>query len=224
MKIDYFKNIDTKEKAYWLGFLFADGYIDKKSKRLSLNQSIKDEFQVDKFLTVLELPLTKKKYYGPYKNTGKFVQITIDGKEFVSHLITNGCTNKKTFTIKYPLLKTFELDLAFLLGYYDGDGTTNKCDITCGSLDFLLEIKNKFDIKNSPKQRKNKFGSCYVLNIGNNLMRKVLNNFSDSLVRKRYRTRRINGVDRLLTDIEMTEWLNFQGPGRFGFQDGKNYK
>lgn len=29
---NFFKNIDTEEKAYWLGFMFADGYIVNKSK------------------------------------------------------------------------------------------------------------------------------------------------------------------------------------------------
>lgn len=27
---DFFENIDTEEKAYWLGFMFADGYITNK--------------------------------------------------------------------------------------------------------------------------------------------------------------------------------------------------
>ena len=29
---DYFKNIDNEEKAYWLGFIAADGCIYKMSK------------------------------------------------------------------------------------------------------------------------------------------------------------------------------------------------
>lgn len=42
---DYFKLIDTEEKAYWLGFLYADGCVTqatKYSKRLQVNLSIKD--------------------------------------------------------------------------------------------------------------------------------------------------------------------------------------
>ena len=27
---DFFENINTEEKAYWLGFMFADGYISEK--------------------------------------------------------------------------------------------------------------------------------------------------------------------------------------------------
>lgn len=27
---NFFENIDTEEKAYWLGFMFADGYISEK--------------------------------------------------------------------------------------------------------------------------------------------------------------------------------------------------
>lgn len=29
-KEDYFENIDSEDKAYWLGFFFADGYICEK--------------------------------------------------------------------------------------------------------------------------------------------------------------------------------------------------
>lgn len=42
----YFENIDTEEKAYWLGFISADGCISKPSEfssRLCLSQSITDK-------------------------------------------------------------------------------------------------------------------------------------------------------------------------------------
>lgn len=36
-----FENIDTEEKAYWLGFMFADGCINRTSDRIEL--SLKEE-------------------------------------------------------------------------------------------------------------------------------------------------------------------------------------
>ena len=30
---NYFENIDNEEKAYWLGFLYADGYVRMKDGR-----------------------------------------------------------------------------------------------------------------------------------------------------------------------------------------------
>ena len=47
---EYFKNIDTEEKAYWLGFIAADGCVYKMSKnahRLQINLSYKDILQDD---------------------------------------------------------------------------------------------------------------------------------------------------------------------------------
>ena len=31
--VNFFEKIDTEEKAYWLGFMFADGYIIDNSNR-----------------------------------------------------------------------------------------------------------------------------------------------------------------------------------------------
>ena len=42
---NYFNLIDTEEKAYWLGFLYADGYVrmkDSRSGQLKLKLSSKD--------------------------------------------------------------------------------------------------------------------------------------------------------------------------------------
>ena len=43
---DYFETINCEQKAYWLGFLCADGWINKRSTgqdRLVLDISIKDK-------------------------------------------------------------------------------------------------------------------------------------------------------------------------------------
>ena len=34
-----FEIIDTEEKAYWLGFLYADGYVNHRQVELSLKES-----------------------------------------------------------------------------------------------------------------------------------------------------------------------------------------
>ena len=52
---DFFENIDTEEKAYWLGFMFADGWIADYSNRLGqdhfgISVSEKDESHLKKFL------------------------------------------------------------------------------------------------------------------------------------------------------------------------------
>lgn len=181
LDIDYFKTIDTKEKAYWLGFLYADGYVDRKGRRLMLNLSIKDESQIDRFMSAVGLDSTLfKKYYGPYKTTGRFVQVYILHEQFVSNLISNGCTNRKTFTIRFPELND-ELAAAFLLGYYDGDGSANSTVICCGAIPFLLDVKKRFNIEFNITSQK----TSHYLNLGSELKRRLLQNYPYSMERKK---------------------------------------
>ena len=50
LKSDYFEKIDNKDKAYWLGFLYADGYLSRiPIERLNLQISKKDEEIIKKF-------------------------------------------------------------------------------------------------------------------------------------------------------------------------------
>ena len=51
---EYFKNIDTEEKAYWLGFIYADGYIIKSEKNyeLGIELNYKDVEHLNKFNSI----------------------------------------------------------------------------------------------------------------------------------------------------------------------------
>lgn len=45
--INIFHNIDTSEKAYWLGFIYADGYVDRQGLSIALGE--KDKVHLYKF-------------------------------------------------------------------------------------------------------------------------------------------------------------------------------
>lgn len=51
-----FKNIDSKEKAYWHGFLSADGFINSNLNMLGVELSIKDEILIDRLISFFNAP------------------------------------------------------------------------------------------------------------------------------------------------------------------------
>ena len=46
---NYFESIDSDEKAYWLGFLSADGYIHEGRNTITLELQESDRFHIEKF-------------------------------------------------------------------------------------------------------------------------------------------------------------------------------
>ena len=38
----FFDEIDSEEKAYWLGFIYADGYVNTNGNKFGINLSLKD--------------------------------------------------------------------------------------------------------------------------------------------------------------------------------------
>lgn len=187
--IDYFKKIDSKEKAYWLGFLSADGYINSKNGRLSLDLAKKDLKQVEKFCKAVGA--------NPYKITERVhkcgsesVSIRITSIEFVSNLEKQGCRSDKTFTLRFPSLSSKELDLSFLLGLYDGDGMADGTEICGASVRLLEDIKKKYNLSFEIKKKK----KVYVLNLGAKLKREMVANYEDSMERKRKIFKRNKGV------------------------------
>jgi len=112
---NYFEDIDTEEKAYWLGFLYADGCVSR-GKMLTLELSTKDEGHIKKFLNCInsEHPITRKE-----KNLSV---VNIGSKKMVSDLINYGCTERKSLTLDFPKNINKHLIRHFIRGYFDGDG------------------------------------------------------------------------------------------------------
>ena len=125
---NYFKKIDSEEKAYWLGFLMADGCIykgsDQYSYRLQINLSIKDIDILERFKLDIESthPIVEKSVFN--KTTGKeykTVTLKINSTDLCRDLIINGIVENKTYSCAVPNIKK-SLIRHFIRGFFDGDG------------------------------------------------------------------------------------------------------
>jgi len=193
LKIDYFKNIDSKEKAYWLGFIFAEGSLHQANiLQFQLELSKNDEILIDRFaLSIGFNPKYKKEI--PRNNT---IRLRFKNNNFANNLIKHGMIvgKKKSRNIELPLLKKHDLYLAFLLGYYDGDGKQGTTSIKSGSRIILEQIKDLFNLNTKISERKYNLKNgqesvAYDFWLGAELFNEMMENYNISLLRKRKKFR-----------------------------------
>lgn len=186
---DYFENINTKERAYWLGFIYADGCINPSRYTLAISTSVKDKDHIMKFYHTIGNE-SKIRY-----TKDNVIVIAVYKKKIIEDLQSHGCVQRKSKIIELPELDSRDLYLAFLLGYYDGDGKQGTT-ITSGSKKFLEQIKEMFqlpfriseDILRSKKYgERTIIGSCYNLSLGKEIFQEMMDNYNESLQRKRKR-------------------------------------
>lgn len=114
---NYFNNIDNQNKAYWLGFIMADGYNSGKFIRIDIQdeghlEKLRDDIFYDK-----DMPIRIK-----YSPTNKPVYyLTIQNSKLVSDCEKLGITKNKSLTTQYPDIPS-EFDRDFIRGLFDGDG------------------------------------------------------------------------------------------------------
>lgn len=165
---DYFNEIDTAEKAYWLGFLYADGcitrfYRGERLKSMSLELTLQDEDceHLVKFNNALEsnVPIQHRIIAEKYKAD----RIVINSTKMCRDLIKLGCTPTKSLTLEFPSNNIVPLKFIrdFIRGYFDGDGGISYTEgeyfhksknksykqhhyvcYFCGNEQFLTELKN----------------------------------------------------------------------------------
>lgn len=148
--IHYFDEIDTEEKAYWLGFLFADGAITQyqHSYNIELSLKIGDKNHVEKFAKALN-----KEYVN--SNSTYRSRCIVGSKHMYEILNSYGCTTKKSLTLKFPNINIFSdttLIKHFIRGYVEGDGClsygnkehTRATISILGTEDFLNGIQRQF--------------------------------------------------------------------------------
>lgn len=116
-----FFKIDTEEKAYWLGFLYADGCVrsGEQDNQIELSLQEKDYEHLVKF----------RKFIGnenaiAYREKQKAYRYCFRSKQIKNDLIKLGCTPKKSLTLTFPTKEQVPDNLLrhFVRGYTDGDG------------------------------------------------------------------------------------------------------
>lgn len=117
---DYFERIDTEAKAYWLGFLYADGCVSQDLKSVVLELSSVDEDHVYKFANAIGSN-HKVSAHGKNKN---FTRIAVSCKQMGIDLYNHGCVPRKSMILEFPKDNIVPEGLIyhFIRGYFDGDG------------------------------------------------------------------------------------------------------
>lgn len=165
---DYFDEINTPLKAYFLGFIFADGWIcaneNPRNYEFGMELQSQDKYILEKLNE--ELGSQNIIYHsdpkivdikGQIAHSNHTDYIRVYSKHLVLGLKNNGIETNKTKKDIFPIVSN-ELFFDFLRGYIDGDGCyyTNKRNtymhITCAStypLNYIHEKLLKFNIKTS---------------------------------------------------------------------------
>ena len=114
----YFDTIDTEEKAYFLGFIYADGNIHKYMFTIGLNK--KDELLLFKLKNFISP--TRPIYYCKKRPV---VTLCIENKKLSASLKKAGVVERKSLILKFPESEIVPVHLYshFIRGYFDGDGS-----------------------------------------------------------------------------------------------------
>jgi len=139
----YFSKIDSEEKSYLLGFLFADGNVSSTQGHTCIAVHEKDREIVENFGNAIYI----NKDYCVSRFREKYISVSVYSKEMKEDLVKHGCTPRKSFNLRLPNIdKT--LMPHFLRGVFDGDGCfyhseKHKSTISLiGSKAFLEDIRD----------------------------------------------------------------------------------
>lgn len=144
---DFFDIIDTQEKAYLLGFLYADGNVHRQNNTIKIEVHEQDIDVLELFISNIFVENRPK--IGIDRDIYRY--ITITSGHLKNALMKNGCVPDKTFLVSLPSLPS-DLLRHFIRGVYDGDGcitVDNKSNrvriILTGYSCFLMQIKEVFE-------------------------------------------------------------------------------
>ena len=223
----YFDIIDSAEKAYFLGLLYADGCNYERSSSVQIQLQKRD-------CAVLEL-LNKGiknqrpiKYFTRTTKSGEvkeYGMLRIHSKQLSKRLFELGCVYKKSAVLTAPPVNEIpeKFKNSFILGFFDGDGTIpyyKKCDqysmtFICNNL-FQVYIENilknelGLHVTNIIRMKKKTSQPLHMLTVGSipgmaKLINWLRSSATDTLQIERKKERMDNVLKKMETYITPSE-------------------
>lgn len=178
---NYFEDVDCEHKAYWLGYICADGTIYEKTSTDSAILKIEMKKDDEEIAQKIKEDLDSNhptKYYGNklYPNY-QSARLVLRSNKMIQDLHNFGIGAKKSLTLEFPnKMVNNKYVGAFIRGYFDGDGSIclptkqRPLDIRIlGTKQFLESIQKVCDIKCTISKPK---GNIFELRITSTEMNK----------------------------------------------------
>jgi len=127
----FFDIIDSEEKAYILGFLYADGYNNNKYKRIKIDLQSDDENILVKIKhalqytgEILHYDFKTKIFNGKEYKVKPTSRLNLYSENLSNQLVDKGCIQNKTYKVDFPNNDILPIYLYnhFIRGLIDGDG------------------------------------------------------------------------------------------------------
>ena len=155
--------LNSKEREYWLGYIFADGHVDLKNGIVLISKDIES---INNFQTFIQNQgnIYKKEYTTKKGNIEIIYNIVFSPKDLAKWFMkTYSIESNKSLTLN----PSINLNIDIIRGYFDGDGSIKYqkgFSITSGSKIWLERIQNfftQYSIKSKITKYKN--SNCYKL-------------------------------------------------------------
>jgi hypothetical protein len=172
---DYFKEVDSHEKAYFLGLILADGCVlfnrnKTKINKLVLSLQEEDGYVIEEFKRRIDFNGPVKTKIDKRPNRKNSTLINIFDEIFVSELTKFGIKPNKSVDHSFFINIPDQFLPSAILGYFDGDGSVsflkkeNRLDCSIiSSIEFSQYLHNYLiskGIKNNISIRKTKNGTA----------------------------------------------------------------
>lgn len=152
----FFEKIDTEQKAYFLGFLYADGYHHEKTCTIKLDLQEKDVHILYQLNDAIKSNKPIKNYKrnmnldnGSYAGSKDTFRLMISNKKISSDLKAKGLMQAKSLILEYPDFLNEDTERHFIRGYFDGNGSVstpkNKNNIFTfiGATPFIVKLQER---------------------------------------------------------------------------------
>lgn len=152
----FFARIDREEKAYWLGFLFADGCVYTRARKGAMQLTVclqdGDASHLSRFCSAIGS--RKRPLVYPEKRR---CELRHSSDLMCGDLIVHGCTPRKTRSVRFPSLAP-ALVGHFVRGYFDGDGSASVVGRRLflewkGTYNFLRSLRRHLQVRKQLSRR-----------------------------------------------------------------------